>query len=57
MRKGYLGVFLVDGYPELRVDLGAKNKPAVVIKSKVRLNHMHISIFHRVFCHYFPTIL
>jgi len=35
MRKGYLGVFLVNGYPELRVDLGAKNKPPLVIKSKV----------------------
>ncbi len=35
MRKGYLGIFIVNGYPELWVDLGAKNKRPVVIKSKV----------------------
>lgn len=35
MRKGYMGIFIVDGYPELRVDLGAKNKRPVVIRSKV----------------------
>ncbi|XP_035709385.1 agrin isoform X4 [Folsomia candida] len=37
MRKGYLGVFLVNGYPELRVDLGAKNKKPVIIRSKVKV--------------------
>lgn len=35
LQKGYLGVFVSNGYPELRVDLGAKNKRPVVIRSKV----------------------
>ncbi|CAL8148206.1 unnamed protein product [Orchesella dallaii] len=37
-RRGYLGVFIVDGYPELRIDLGsAKNRRPVVIRSKVKV--------------------
>ncbi|CAG7734118.1 unnamed protein product, partial [Allacma fusca] len=37
-RKGYLGIFLVDGHVELRMDLGAgRNKKPTIIRSKVKV--------------------
>ncbi|CAG7786347.1 unnamed protein product [Allacma fusca] len=38
-RSGYLGFFIVDGFPELRIDLdAAKNKKPLIIRSKVKVN-------------------
>jgi len=35
-RRGYLGLFLIDGYPELRIDLGPrKHKKPITLRSKV----------------------
>lgn len=36
-KRGYLGLFLVDGFPELRIDLGSAKKKPVIIRSKVKV--------------------
>lgn len=38
-RRGYLGLFLVDGYPELRLDLGSpKLRKTITLRSKVEFD-------------------